>query len=56
MDTPLVAFVAGFAVCAIGIGTALVFDITLTCVTNWWRRVVYPRNVEPPSHPGSRGL
>ena len=56
MDSPLLAFFAGFAVCAIGICAALVFDITLTHVANLWRRVVYPRKVDPPSHPGSRGL
>jgi hypothetical protein len=38
MESHLVAFLAGFAVCALGIGVALVFDITLSRLATWCRR------------------
>lgn len=38
MESHLVAFLAGFAVCALGIGAALVFDIHLSRVAAWFRR------------------
>lgn len=39
MESHLVAFLAGFAVCALGIGVALVFDIAISRLAAWVNRM-----------------